>query len=209
VALGMMAGWEVQDIVQEGRFASMWLVESRDVASLLSDALEHPGARMALLEPDASRIAIGSIAGEEGESAYVAAIASTYQLFSEKEHRANAALVVDELTRARAARDRSAPQTLDAVVPLAVAAAARVQAGGVPQEVLGDLIQDSVDTLERSVTGWVAETQDLAAIRFPDDFLDRRDLEVAIAVSVHRPEGEAWGRYVVLMVAAEPQRRRL
>jgi hypothetical protein len=209
VALGMMAGWELQDIVQEGMFSFMWLVESRDVASLLSDALESPSARMALLAPDVERIAIGALAGEEADGSYVAAIASTYRLFSETEHRANADRVADALARARAARERPEPRTLDAVVPLAVAAAARVQAGGVPQEVLGDLIRDSVDTLERSVTGWVAETQDLAAIRFPDDFLDRPDLEIAIAVSVHRPEGDAWGRYVVLMVAAQPQRRRL
>ena len=209
VALGMMAGWEVQEIVQEGLFSFMWLVESRDVASLLSDALEHPGARMTLLGPDVERIAIGPLAGEEEDSAYVAAIASTYKLFSETEHRENASLVTGGLARARAERQRSAPRTLDDVVPLAVAAAARVQAGGVPQEVLGDLIRDSVDTLGRSVVGWVAETQDLEAITFPEDFLDRRDLEIAIAVSVHRPEGEAWGRYVVLMVAAEPEHRRL
>jgi hypothetical protein len=209
VAVGMMAGWELPEIVQEGRFSSMWLVESRDVASLLSDALEHPGSRMALLAPEVERIAVGAVAGEGDEALYVAAIASTYQLFSEVEHRANAERVAGGLTRARAARARAAPRTLDTLVPLAVAAAARVQAGGAPQDVLGDLIRESVDTLGRSVMGWVVEAQDLDAIAFPDDFLDRPDLEVAIAVSVHRPAGEAWGRYVVLVVAAQPEARPL
>ena len=105
---------------------------------------------------------------------------------------------------------RAPPRELEPARPLAVAAAARVQAGGVPQQVLGDLIQESVDVLNRSVVGWVAETQDLDDIAFPKDFLDRDELEIAIAVSTRRPEGEAWGRYVVLMVAAAgPDRRQL
>jgi hypothetical protein len=209
VALGMMAGWEIREIVQQGFFSFMWLVESRDVASLLSDALEFPGGRRMLLAQDLEQIAIGPVAGGEGETSYLALIAATYALFSEQQHRNNARHVIGSLARARYERGRGAPRVMDAAQPLAVAAAARVQAGGAPEDALGDLIQDGIDVLQRSVFGWLVETRDLDAIVFPDAFLDGEDLEVAIAVSSHRPEGEAWGRYVVLMLAAKPEQRRL
>ena len=104
VALGMLAGWSVDGIVQDGAFTWGWLVESLDVSRLLSDALAEPGARIALLSRDAERIAIGSVA-EGGTDAH----------------------------------------------------------GGY----------------------------------------------LAVAVPVRRPKGEAWGRYVVLLLAAEPARRSL
>jgi hypothetical protein len=37
--------------------------------------------------------------------------------------------------------------------------------------------------------------------------LTRRRLGLAISVSYHQPEGEPWGRYVVMLVAAEPEHR--
>jgi hypothetical protein len=213
VALGMMAGWDVDGIVQESDFASAWLVESHDVSRLLADALEHPGARRALLSRDAERIAVGPHFGEgdggEAQSAFVAMIAATYTLFSEAAHRRDAERVQGLLGQARAARGRSAPGTLDDALPLTADAAARVQGGEEPRDVLEDLIESGAEALGRSVVGWMAETQDLEQLVFPDDFLSREQLDVAVAVPVRRPEGEAWGRYVVLLLAADPPRRRL
>jgi len=216
VALGMMAGWQVDGIVQQGRFAWAWLVESRDLGRLLSDALEDPGARASLLAPDADRIALGARFGGEGGDAeakpdvdFIAVIASTYSLFSEETHHRDVETVRGVLTRARAARSHEPPGSLDAAEPLATRAAARVQGGEDPRDVLEDLISEGAERLHRSVVGWMAETQDLETLAFPDDFTDREELDVAIAVPVRKPEGEAWGRYVVLLLAAEPPQRRL
>ncbi len=208
-ALGMMAGWEVEEIVQEGRFAFTWLIGSRDVASLLSDALESPEARMALLWNELDQIAIGPVVGGEGETGYLGLMAATYRVFSEEDRLESTSRVSRNLTRARAERGRAAAHRLESVTPLAIAAASRIEGGATPQDVLGELIQESVDTLQRSVMGWVAEIRDLDDIVFPDEFLERTELGIAISVSSYRPEGEAWGRYVVLMLAAEPDRRRL
>jgi hypothetical protein len=214
VALGMMAGWDVDGIVQESGFAFAWLVETQDVSRLLADALEHPGARSALLAREAERIAVGPVVGEAGEggeqrSPYVAMIAATYTLFSEATHRRDAERVHALLGKARAAKGRSAPGTLDAALPLTADAAARVQGGEEPRDVLEDLIESGAEELQRSVVGWMAETQDLETLVFPEDFLSREQLDVAVAVPVRKPKGEAWGRYVVLLLAAEPPRRQL
>ena len=121
VALGMMAGWEVDGIVQDGSFTWAWLVESQDVSRLLSDALGEPGSRATLLAPDADRIALGGRLGAGGDSAgsYVAVIASTYALFSEATHQRDVEKVRALLASARAARDHAAPGSLDAAAPLA------------------------------------------------------------------------------------------
>ena len=74
---------------------------------------------------------------------------------------------------------------------------------------LEDLISEGAELLHRSVVGWMAETQELDTLAFPEDFTAREELDVAIAVPVRKPEGEAWGRYVVLLLAAEPPQRKL
>jgi len=212
VALGMMAGWDVDGVVQDSQFAWALVVETRDVSRLLSDALEYPGARMALLAHEAERIAVGPLLGEgggEAKSPYLGLIASTYTLFSETTHRRDAEHVQALLAKARAARGRSAPGTLDDALPLAADAAASVQGGAEPRDALERLIESGSRKLGRSVVGWMAETQDLETLVFPDDFLARDELDVAVAVPVRKPEGEAWGRYVVLLLAAEPAHRSL
>jgi hypothetical protein len=212
IALGMLAGWKVDGIVQQGEFAWAWGVESLDVSRLLADALESPDARSALLSKEAERIAVGPLLGtgsQEG-SAYLGVIASTYTLFSEATHRRDAERVHEKLREARAARGLAGPGALEEARPLTVDAAARVQAGEDPRDVLEDLIQSGAELLRgRPVVGWMAETQDLETIVFPDDFVSREEIDLAVAVPVRRPEGEAWGRYVVLLLAAEPPARSL
>ena len=212
VALGMLAGWNVDGIVQNGQFTWAWQVESLDASRLLSDALQYPGARSALLSREAERIAVGPVlepsSGER--SAYLALIASSYTLFPESAHRRDAEHVHGLLAKARAAEGRSAPGELEAARPLTVSAAARVQAGDDPGDVLHDLIQSGAELLRgRRVVGWMAETQDLDTLVFPNDFVSQPKLDLAVAVPVHKPKGEAWGRYVVLLLAAEPPDRSL
>jgi len=212
IALGMLAGWKVDGIVQEGEFAWAWGVESLDVSRLLADALESPDARSALLSKEAERLAVGPLLGtgnEEG-SAYLGVIASTYTLFSEATHRRDAQRVHDQLREVRTARGLPAPGVLEEARPLTVEAAARVQAGEDPRDVLEELIESGAELLRgRPVVGWMAETQDLDTLVFPDDFVSRKELDLAVAVPIRRPEGEAWGRYVVLLLAAEPPARSL
>jgi hypothetical protein len=90
-----------------------------------------------------------------------------------------------------------------------MAAASRVQAGVEPHEALDDLLQSSVDALQRSVNGWIAEVPDLDDLEFPEDFLGRPSVGIAVGVSYHRPDDQPWGRYVVMLVAAGPRSHQL
>jgi hypothetical protein len=69
-------------------------------------------------------------------------------------------------------------------------------------DALEELLQSSVDVLQRPVNGWIAEVSKLEDLEFPDDFLNRSSVEIAVGVSYHKPDDEPWGRYVVMLVAA-------
>jgi hypothetical protein len=203
VVLGLLAGWNVEGLVQDGHFASSWVTRSNDLDQLLSAALQYPSGRMALLDPEAKRLAVGTVI--QGDGAFLAGIFGTYSLFEEDSHDAAAARVLEALDAARAAAGKPRVRHLVRVTPLSRLSARRVQGGEEPKTVLGDLLRQSAEVLHRSVNGWLISTSDPSDVTFPTALLERDVLEIAIGVSHHKPEGEAWGSYVILVVAAEPE----
>ncbi|MDJ0851059.1 MAG: hypothetical protein QNK04_22025 [Myxococcota bacterium] len=207
VVLGMLAGWEVEGIVQTGRFASALVMSSNDLADLLASALEHPSSRESLLAPDVERIAVGPMVSLEERRNATAALIGTYALFSEEEHDAMANRVYEKLEAERESRGKRSPRRLEEVDWHCREAASTVQAGEDTTDALDWLLERSVDVLGRSVTGWVAEVSEIEDLEFPEDYLTRPSLGVAVAVSHYLPKGEAWGRYVVMLVVSDPETR--
>jgi len=80
-----------------------------------------------------------------------------------------------------------------------------VQGGEEPADAMNGLLQGSVEVLGRAVSGWVAEVADLDTLALPEEVLKRPSLGVAVAVSHRRAKGEPWGRYVVMLVLADPE----
>lgn len=206
-ALGVLAGWNVDGIVQSGSFAASWVVQTDDVERLLSAALEIPVGRRALLDPEADRIAVGAVFDPARPS--LAAIFGTYALFSEEAHDAHVQEVFARLRAERARRGVEAPDLLHELEPLSVRAASQVQGGVEPRDAFDGLVEESHELLRLPVSGWIAEASSLDEIEFPEEFLTRPSLQISIGVSHRRPEGSAWGRYVVMMVTALPERRQL
>ena len=207
VVLGMMAGWYVDGIVQNGRFTSAWAMRTTDLSALLGMALEHPPSREALLARDVDRIAVGGLVETAEGSESVAAVVGTYSLFSAETHHQLAGRVLDRLEQERARRGRRAPERLEAVAPLCHEAASWVQGGEEPSDAMSALLRQSADLLRRPVAGWLAEVRDIDELDFPEQYLDDPDLAVAVAVSHRQEEGEPWGRYVVLLVLSQPEGR--
>ena len=206
VVMGLLAGWSVDGIVRSGHFAASWTEGNNDVGRLLSEALDQPTSRSALMADDVERVAIGPVLEVNDGTPAMAVIVGTYGLFSEEDHADHVAEVFERLTEARAERRQPAPRRLDELAELSMHAAGSVEAGVVPQDALRELLHASGAALNRSVKGWVVETSELADVTFPEELLANRRVWVSIGVSSYRPEGEAWGRYVVLIVAAEPSR---
>jgi len=209
VALGMLAGWNVDGILQSGHFTSAWSARTNDVDRLLSDALEYPQGRSALLDPDVEQIAVGALVDADSDTPMLAAVIGTYSLFSEAEHAANVERVYASFEKERSQRGLQSADRLDEIEGLSMEAAGMVQAGVAPEQALDYLMEASGELLQRPLNGWIAQVPDLDNLEFPDDFLTRTSVGIAVGVSYHKPENEPWGRYVVMMVASAPRSHRI
>jgi len=209
VALGMIAGWGVDGILQSGRFAWSVSGQTRDVGRLLSNVLEYPVGRQVLLDPDAEKIAVGAIVEPESAGSSMAVLVGTYTLFSESAHAKNAEGVYVRFQEARAEHGLQPAKRLDQIGPMSMEAAGLVQAGVEPRQAFDQLLQSTSVALRRPVSGWLAEVSDLDDLEFPDDLVTRTSLEIAVGVAYRRPEAEPWGRYVVMVVVAESRGRSL
>lgn len=205
VALGMIAGWGVDGIVETGHFAAGWVVRSTDLGRLLAQAIDYPVSREALLAPEIDRIAVGPVLDTTPGAEAVAAVFGTYSLFAAESHDAFAARVYDKLAAERKAKGAGAPARLDELSGLCQEAASSVQGGMDPQDAMSVLLQRSVQVLRRPASGWMAEVRDLDDLEFPAEYLTDPTFSLAISVSHRRPAGEPWGRYVVMLVVADPQ----
>lgn len=71
IALGVMAGWDVNGDIIDADISSGW-VPSRDPVQLLEAMLERPGGRRTLMDPQSSQVALGVHDGESAMSSIVA-----------------------------------------------------------------------------------------------------------------------------------------
>ena len=113
--------------------------------------------------------------------------------------------VIEKLDAERERRGVGPIEPISAMAPLCQRAASSVQSGVEPRDALDVLLSQSLGLLQRSVAGWIAEVSEIDSLEFPEEYLRRPGLDVAVAVSHRRPEGDPWGRYVVMLVIADPE----
>jgi hypothetical protein len=205
VILGMLAGWSVDGIVQSGYFTASWVLRSTDLQRLLAASLEEPSGRETLLAAEIDRIAVGPLLETGAGRESLAAIFGSYAVFSEEDHAASVNAVMEKLGSERARRGLGPPSSIDEVGPLCSSAASRVATGELPRDVMRDLLGETVDILRRPATGWIAEVRDLDELSFPDEYLTRPTLGLALAISHREEPGEPWGRWVVMVVVADAE----
>lgn len=205
IVLGMLAGWTVDGIVQMGHFTSAWSLRTTDLSDLLAAALEQPNGRETLLAEDVERIAIGQMLSTEEGHESAAAVFATYAMFSEQSHDAMARRVIEKLEAERKRRGFGPPEQISDVEGLCQRVASSVQSGREPRDALDSLLKQSVEILGRPVAGWIAEVSEIESLEFPEEYLRRPSMGIAVAVSHRRREGDAWGRYVVMLVIADPE----
>jgi len=207
VILGMLAGWSVDGIVQSGHFTASWVLRSTDLQRLLAASLEEPSGRETLLAAEADRIAVGPLLETTAGHESLAAIFGGYAVFSEEDHTASVNAVMEKLGTERAQRGLGPPNSIEEVGPLCSEAASRVATGETPRDVMRDLLGETVEILRRPATGWIAEVRDLDELSFPNEYLTRPSLGLALAISHREEPGEPWGRWVVMVVVADAEDR--
>ena len=202
VALGLLAGWEVEGDIRTAGFAFGAVPETDDLSVLLGTTLEEPMSRGALLDPEVERLAIGSIVGDAGGVPMLAALVTTYALFDPATKHDDAEALFARLAEERHGLELPAPMRLVRLWGDAMHSADQVGHGQPPRYALDDLLQASSSALRREVRGWYGETSALEEFEFPPELVSSSRLETAIGVSHAKDPDAAWGRYIVLIVSA-------
>lgn len=204
VALGMMAGWDVQGTVRHGRVTGAFAAQSQDVGDLLGAALEEPSGRYTLLDPEARAIAIGPVAHTEGDSTLLGALIGTYSFFDEKEdHAAAEEAAYEKLVRAAREHGIRDVTRADDLTSVAEEAAAAIHAGDwSPEHAMNSALGVAAGLKPGvQVGGLYMELSELDQLTFEDDFFKSASMRVGIAVTHYKPSDWPWGRYVVIVIA--------
>lgn len=201
IALGLRAGWDVEGVVREGHFATTWgRAEAPD--ELLERACAKPFGRRALLDPDASVIAIGSLLPGEGE---LGAVMSAYSLLDPAKAKGDGAAMAARLAKLRRVKKLDPTRDIPELTGVMAKAAERVQAGSAPSGTLRWLMEASAEQVRgMRVLGWVAEAGSIDKIDIPSEILSQRGMSLAVSVAHYKPEGEPWARLVVFFVTVAP-----
>ena len=192
-----MAGWDVQGVVAHGSAYAFALPATTDPGRWVAYVMQHPLQRWGLLHPDISQIAIGTSMGESGSARGV--MIGVYSMMSAPDPAAERARVLAAIQRARG--EAGLPQVAQlGPYPSLAARAALISSGrALPSEALDALARDGAH-MQGADGVAVLITQDLDTVTLDGTLRAARALDVAVAH--HRPEGSAWGFYVVLVATA-------
>jgi hypothetical protein len=200
IALGVLAGWNVPGAIKGGGVLPGLVPTTRNPARFLGQLLEDPTGRWVLFEPTAQSVAIGA---RVLEPSGLVAMVTTYSFFGSLDHRADEEAVFEQLTQVRTQNDLPAPTRISASeVQKAISQVAT--GASTTEDALNEALEGVSGRVQRGVTGYVMETNDLDYVSFPDLFLQAGALDVAVGITHYKPPGAAWAQYVLLFVVLMP-----
>jgi hypothetical protein len=202
VVLGLRAGWEIDGDVRSGAFTYGIVEKTDDLGRLLDTVLERPSGREVLLDRAARTVAIGPVVAPAQQ--LIGLVASSYQIFEQPNHAADAQRVLGRLTKARVTMHMPPPVTVLDLVPEAQEATARVERGeSSPRQALRRMLDRTANRNPGYLfRGFVLEMSSVEDIVFPSELLRTQLSGVAIAVGHYRPKGAPWSRLIVFVLAA-------
>ena len=201
VALGLMAGWQVRGTVRDAGVGAALVVATTDIDRWLAEALERPGMRSVLLDPQRTRLAVGPLVAEKGE--YLGAVLASYELYGEADPGALRQDLYTRLDREYDQRGLRFPLRDRGVEDAATRQMLRIRNGAAtPGEALEVLIQESSTMMRAPVRGWILEGRSVEDLPLPEALFEAKAVRIAAAVGHYQPAGWPWGRTVVLLVTA-------
>jgi hypothetical protein len=196
VAMGVMAGWRVDQEIMRGSFGAS-TVEATAASALLAEMLESPGYRKDLLSPRAGLLAVGLY--QEGSR--LAAIVSAYEPVQAPTWPATSDRVLTALNGQRARNGKKPVQWVllpSSSEPTFAEAVARREYDS--EEALERFMSQVNTVTRRPVRGWRIPTFDLDDVQWPAEVLSQDSLELLFFVTTERAGNDPWGRYVLVMV---------
>ena len=186
IALGLLAGWSVPGLIEEGWFNSAQR-ESSDPLQLVGSLLNRPAGRLAPLNPAARQLAMGTVS--EASSGSTAASSSfSYALAVPREPRENQDAFMKVLNERRRQNGKGpaalAPDLRDAALSIA----GKLEQGRMSVEDAQDALLAQSGAPGRA-RGWRLEVHRLETMPIPRDVLNSTQLRIAVVVAHHKPTG--------------------
>lgn len=205
IALGLLAGWEMQGLIRDGRFTSMLTPRTRDVARWLDAALTSPVSRAALLAPEIEAVSLGAVLFPNGQG--LGAVVTGYRLYHGDDHSADVKQLYARLLAARKPLGLGMPMRLADMQDEMKADLARLQTGQwQSRDALNASLEAAVRRFGASMRGYVIETTSLDGFHIPEEVVRHQNLYFEIGVGHYRAPGAAWGQLVILVIFAEMDR---
>jgi len=199
ICLGLMAGWDVTGgLIKDGSFYSGLVYGSTSAESWVEDSKDAPSARMAILSPRATSIAIGPINAENG--AGMGALVATYTFWGDTNHDADATRLYGRIKDKRVSMGLPDISRVPAGKSLNEIIASVAGGNTEPYEGLQTALSNAAYSSGGAVTGWVAAATEIDGIEIPAELLKGDAYQIQIAVTHYRPEGSAWGFYLAYMI---------
>jgi hypothetical protein len=201
IALGLLAGWQVQGLIRSGTFFAALAPATRDVGRWLDYALTMPLGRDALMQPDVEEIALGPVfLGDPGPGG-MGAVVTGYRFQHGEDHTADVAAVVGRIAEARSARGLPAPKIISGYGDVITEELGAVKRGEEnPYQALQASLQGAVRRYETSMRGLVVETISTDSFELPRELIAQPRLQLAIGAAHYKPPGAAWAQLVIVIV---------
>jgi hypothetical protein len=202
VVLGLRAGWDVGARLRTGQFTFGICEGSTSTARMLSEVLDSPAGREALLDPQADHLAVGVIGSPR--QGFLGALFATYANFELGDVQAHVNQVERRLNELRARRGLPRAERLPKLEADLAAVVGKVSNGEVDaKQGLEQATAIAAELTHMPVRAFYVDAIDLADLAIPDEIIATQSLRVAIGVGEHQVAGDPWHRYIAYFVIAD------
>jgi hypothetical protein len=202
VVLGLRAGWEVGAPLRMGQFTYGASEGDVSTARLLSEVLEMPGGREALLDPDVNHLAVGVVGG--AGRGFVGVLFGTYATFELGDPQSHVQKLRRRLSDLRARKGLPNAEALPSVEADLSGVLREVSSGALTADQgLSAALSVAAEKTRTAVRAHYVDAADLDEVQIPDEIVSMRSLRVAIAVGQYQAKGNPWRRYIAYFVAID------
>lgn len=200
-AMGLMAGWQVDDVLRGGSFQMMFAHQDLPLSKVLAADLLFPSFRQVALAPHISVFSSAALDGEGSRGLLNVA----YEVFEKRDFANEERAVLDALDDARA-KVGLPPVTrvMGGADEVAMAESAeRIRTGeSAPEDELHGMLEYFQSKVNRTFIGSMQFPLRLEGWSpdFPDGFFKHENIAVTTSISYFQPEGAAWGQHVVFLI---------
>jgi len=204
LGLGIMAGWEIEEPIVDGAFASTADAIPSDLATYIALELLRPGFRQAALGPDVDIAALSFLR----TGGNLLSLSAYYVSLVDADHVA-ATQEVNQLLDARRAAAGHGPATR---MPNNVQRTVLQHAENIhvrdrnPTAQLTQMLQNLGPRYNR-LQGWMLTSQSISEVRFPAAFIQGSGYEVAMAAAAWQGRNDAWSAWITLIAVDNLPRR--